>query len=94
MSRLNGTLIIGTIIFLVVAGPASWLTTYICWDGQLPTGEWSILVVDENAQPLSNASVTLETFEGKPIIYHAGESGCFDNYTGPGCVISGPDGIV
>ncbi len=83
-------------IIIGMAVAASWYTTSCTWDGMMPKGEWTILVKDEAGNPVVGASVTLVSSEtGAPLANDGRRSyGCFDNYTNPGSVTSGPDGSI
>jgi len=86
----------GVLALIAAAGALSWLTTGVMWDGGVPVGQWSIHVQDPLGNSLGDAHLTM-TLRGKPYLpdgLREGESGVFDNYTGPEGVSADDDGVL
>jgi hypothetical protein len=96
------TIVIVCGILLLVVGLAagvSWATTRVAWDATMPRGGWAVRVQNEQGSAIPNASLSLLLPKtGKIVSYGVadsdGSAGPFDNYTGPGSVTAGADGVV
>lgn len=99
MSKANRRILIAATALLVLMGAAgvlSYVTTYIIGDGTLlPSGEWVVRVQNEQGTPLPAAAVDfLNPQTGRPVRPGEAYSWLFDNYTGPGSVVTDRSGVA
>ena len=94
-------IVVMAVVCLLVFGLAavSRVTSRATWTARMACGEWAIRVQDEQGDAIPDASLRVVHPEtGETLSYGAARSdgaiGPFDNYTGPGSVTAGADGVI